>query len=255
MLYRCFTDIRLETADFQLITNDAKQKKKLASEDEELFSRAGTYAMECQIFQAAEDGNIDYRHPQKSFSARVGIMASGDPLRHAKNQTIAAITLVTRAAIRGGMSEETAYSLSDWYIQMVEMTTEIAEVYQYSRDAFRDFTQRVRKRKLEQGCSKEILECMSYIELHFRERITMDMLAEACGYSKNYLSAKFVREVGMSVSDYISYVKIRHAKLWLKHSRMPVQQISHELNYNAASYFSAVFKKHTGLTPSEYRNL
>ena len=254
MLYRCLTDVKLDPTDLQLITNSVPKRNASSAMEEEFISRDGTYALEQQLFQAVENGNIHYQHPQEIFSKKAGVLCLGNPLRHAKNQLVACLTLITRAAIRGGMPEEMAYSLSDWYIQMSEATNDIAEVYQYSQEAFKDFTKRVHKLKLSSGRSKEIQECMSYIELHFQQCLTLETLAKSLGYSKNYLSSKFTREVGMSISDYITHIKMEHSKLLLKNTNKSIQEISDELGYNSISYFSALFRKQTGFTPTAYRN-
>lgn len=137
---------------------------------------------------------------------------------------------------------------------MGEASESVAEVYQYTREAFQDFTRRVHKCKQNQGRSKEILECTGYLELHLDRQVTLDELARALGYNKNYLSTKFRREVGMPASEYILRRKIEQACLWLLHTDKPVQAISDELGFNSPSYFSAQFRKITGQTPTDYRN-
>lgn len=253
LLCRYLTGTECDETDFQVITGGTPQHMDSGSSERPLFSRNGTYAMEQELFKAVEEGNLAYQHPPQALARQSGSLSRGDPLRHAKNQTIACITLLTRAAIRGGLPENIAYSLSDWYIQMMETLSNIADVYQLSRDAFADFTRRVHKRRAS-GYSREIQECMSYIGLHFQEELTLESLARELGYSKSHLSAKFSKETGISISDYTVQVKIEYAKLWLRNSDKSIREISNDLNYGSISYFSAVFKKHTGITPSMFRN-
>lgn len=252
LLCRCLIETERDGTDFQAITGEIPRSTDSGNDEDFLFSRNGTYAMEQEIFKAVEDGNIYYQHPPAAFTRRMGELALGDPLRHAKNQTIACVTLLARAAIRGGLPEGTVYPLSDWYIQTLETFQNVAEVYQLTQDAFADFTRRVHKCKLS-GHSREIQECMSYIELHFQENLSLEALAKELGYSKSHLSTKFSRETGMSISDYTAQVKITYAKLWLKNSNRSIREISNDLDYSSVSYFSSVFRKQTGMSPSEFR--
>ncbi|MGN0999203.1 MAG: helix-turn-helix domain-containing protein [Faecousia sp.] len=253
ILHRCLTGAKLETADIQIIAASGNIHSKILP-DTEPESHIGTYALERQIFQAVEDGNIDYIHPKEVYQRHTGTLHRTNPLRNAKNEIITCITLITRAAIRGGMPEESAYSLSDYYILLLEDSSSIAEVYQYSQDAFKDFTSRVHKYKMRQGRSKEIQDCISYLELHLGQKVTMTELSSALGYNKNYLSTKFAKEVGMTISDYLLKLRIDRAKLLLHNSGKPIQQISDELGFNSVSYFSAQFRKATGKSPSDFRN-
>lgn len=252
MLHWCLTGIKLENADIQFIS--PVDSHPFIPDTPERESRTGTYALEQQIFKAVEEGNIHFVHPKDVYQRNTGVLHRTDPLRSTKNEVIACITLITRAAIRGGMPEDSAYSLADYYILLLEESSTIAEVYQYSQDAFRDFTARVHKYKLGLGRSKEIQDCISYMELHMGQKVTMSELAGTLGYNKNYLSTKFSKEVGMTISEYLLQLRLERAKVWLQNSDKQIQQISDELGFNSVSYFSAQFRKATGQSPTDFRN-
>lgn len=252
MLHRCLTGVKPESTDIQIISSASSHPRIPDASERE--SRTGTYALEQQIFKAVEEGNIHFVHPKEVCQHNTGTLHRTDPLRSAKNEIITCITLITRAAIRGGMPEDFAYSLSDYYILLLEESPSIAEVYLYSQDAFRDFTARVHKYKLGLGRSKEIQDCISYLELHMGQKVTMAELAGALGYNKNYLSTKFGKEVGMTISEYLLQLRLERAKVWLQNSDKQIQQISDELGFNSVSYFSAQFRKATGQSPSDFRN-
>ena len=253
MLHRCLTDEKLETADIQIIAATVNTPKKIVA-DPERGERTGAYALEQQIFQAVEDGNIDFVHPKEIYQRRNGSLHKTNPLRSAKNEIITCITLITRAAIRGGMPEASAYALSDYYILLLEDSDNLAAVYQYSQDAFKDFTSRVHKYKLQQGRSKEILDCISYLQLHMGQKIAMSELADKLGYNKNYLSTKFSGEMGMTISAYLLQLRIERAKVLLQNTNSSIQQISDELGFNSVSYFSAQFRRAIGQSPVAFRD-
>jgi AraC-like DNA-binding protein len=81
------------------------------------------------------------------------------------------------------------------------------------------------------------------------------VLAEEVNLSPKYLSDLFRRETGQTVLSYIQEQKIREAKFLLRHTEDSLGEISHRLNFSSQSYFTAVFRKTTNLTPRQYRAL
>jgi AraC-like DNA-binding protein len=182
-----------------------------------------------------------------------GILAKKSQLRNKKNFAITAITLGTRAAMEGGLQEETAYTLSDLYIQNIEELNDSASVEHYMVEALSDFADRVRKNR-QTKYSKPINHCINYIFNHLYEHITIINLAELNNMHPNYLSSLFKKEVGVSLPEYIQRSKIDEAKSLLTFSDYSILKISSLLNYNDQSHFTKTFKKFTGITPKQYKN-
>lgn len=252
MLYRCLYEEKIDPSDIQWLASPLEPRAPRTVK-ENVNTRRGTYAFEQEFFRIVEDGNVDAIQLQNSLQIQPGFLSRTDPLRHAKNILIAEITLTCRAAIRGGLPEDTAYSLADFYIQNSEDCRNTSQVYQLANDAFRDFTARVHRHK-GRGYSKEINDCIGYLELHIGEKLNMPALAESVGYNKNYLSTKFSREVGVSISDYLTQLRIERAKFALRNTSESIQQISEQLGFGSVSYFSFQFRKAVDQTPSDYRN-
>ena len=252
MLYRCLYEEKIDPSDIQWLAPPLEPRAPRTGE-ENVNTRRGTYAFEQEFFRIVEEGNVNAERPQSSIQIQPGFLSRTDPLRHAKNMAIAELTLICRAAIRGGLPEDTAYGLADFYIQNSEDCRNTAQVYQLATNAFKDFTARVHRHK-SRGYSKEINDCIGYLELHLGEKLNMSALAESVGYNKNYLSTKFSREVGVSLSDYLARLRVERAKLALRNTSESIQQISERLGFGSVSYFSAQFRKAVGQTPSDYRN-
>ena len=252
MLHRCLYGEKIDPSEIQWLASPLEPRAPRTVE-ENVNTRRGTYAFEQEFFRIVEEGNLDAVRPQGVTQIQPGFLSRTDPLRHAKNMLIAEITLTCRAAIRGGLPEDTAYSLADFYIQNSEDCRNTSQVYQLANDAFRDFTARVHRHK-SRGYSKEINDCIGYLELHLGEKFNIAALAESVGYNKNYLSTKFSREVGVSLSDYLARLRIERAKFALHNTSESVQQISERLGFSSVSYFSAQFRKAVGQTPTDYRN-
>ena len=122
-----------------------------------------------------------------------------------------------------------------------------------SEEMVLDYTQRVQRAKETMHCSTKIRLCCEYIDTHPEERITLQMMAEKCGYATSHLSRKFKAEVGCSLVDYIQKSKVEYAKTLLETSTEEVEKISGELGFESSSYFSRMFRKWTGESPTQWR--
>ncbi len=249
MLYYCITGQKIQPEAIRFIDPPSAKEKKRSGRH---HSGDLEYAFQLEIMQAVEDGNVDFVHPKRVYSATVGTVSREGPLRQAKNIMISFITLISRAAIRGGMSAADAFDLADFYILISEDCTNEAEVYQNGQTCLRDYTQRVHRIR-QAGYSKVTQDCLDYIARNVREKITMDELSEALKYSKNYLSTKIHEETGMTIRQIITQQKLKQAALWLTSTTKPIQDICHELSFESPSYFSSQFRKAYGMTPKEYR--
>ena len=94
-----------------------------------------------------------------------------------------------------------------------------------------------------------------YIRLHCHERLTLAELSAAFGYSEDYLSRLFHANVRSSFRQYIHQLRLSRAKKELLSTVRSIQEIAADCGYSNAKFFSTVFLKYEGVTPSAYRNL
>ena len=94
-----------------------------------------------------------------------------------------------------------------------------------------------------------------YIRLHCREKLTLADLSKAFGYSEDYLSRLFHANVRCSFRQYIHQLRLLRAKKQLLSTVDSIQEIAADCGYSNAKFFSTVFLKYEGVTPSAYRNL
>ena len=92
-----------------------------------------------------------------------------------------------------------------------------------------------------------------YIDLHFKEALTLEQLAEESHMSKFYLSHAFKREYGVSPINYMISRRIEESKYLLAETDLSLSQISQLLGFSSLSYFSQVFRKTQSISPLEYR--
>ena len=99
----------------------------------------------------------------------------------------------------------------------------------------------------------KIQMAIGYIQEHFAENLTVNVLAEHYGMSPNYFSSMFKKEMSRSAVNYITELRINQARELLYHSELSVADISKKVGYEDSQYFFRVFKKYLGMTPLQYR--
>ena len=131
----------------------------------------------------------------------------------------------------------------------------VEAVYLLQFNMVMDFTERVRQAKLPEGLSRETFSAVQFIADHSHDSIGIDDVAKHIGYSRSYITRRFRMEIGKSINDYITETKIRDAKRFLRYSDLSFGEIASSLAFSSQAYFQTVFKKETGMTPGEYRQM
>ena len=185
---------------------------------------------------------------------RGGILAA-DGLRQMKNTFIVTATLISRAAIRGGININDALSLSDAYIQKCELLNSVDRITNLQYHMILDYTEQVEKLKKGKSPSKLVICVSDYVQHHLSEPVDVEALAKSMFLSRTYLANKFKKESGTTLTDFILKEKVEEAKRLLRYTDKHATAIAVYLGFSSQSHFANVFKKYTGKTPSEYRKL
>ena len=184
---------------------------------------------------------------------RVGTMSLNE-LRQQKYAAVCLATLLSRAAIRAGLTEEVSFAISDSFCQYIDQLNDIAQIQRCVLSMMTEFCDRVKEVKQTEKYSVVVRKTMDYISVHLHESISLEDLSKHCGLCSRSLSLRFKKETGLGIPDYIHSEKIREAKYMLSHTGYSLSEISCFLNYPSQSYFTQVFKRHTGTTPQLYRD-
>lgn len=94
---------------------------------------------------------------------------------------------------------------------------------------------------------------IDYITEHFAENLTIQQAANEVNFSPTYFSRIFKKETGHGFVSYLTFVRIQKAVWLLRHTDQTIEKIAFEQGFNTPNYFSTIFKKVVGLSPSEYR--
>ncbi len=178
---------------------------------------------------------------------------SVDLLRYAKDNTITLLTLVSRAAIEGGLAPDVALAIADRYLEQIEHCVRFAAVSDLAVSLIRDYTERVRKVREKSDISPVIRNACMYIQLHLTEDVSIRELAAMTGYTDYYFSARFRKETGKTVREYITEKRLERAAELLTGTSMRMSEIWESLGFGSRSYFYAAFEKWAGVTPGAFR--
>ncbi len=103
--------------------------------------------------------------------------------------------------------------------------------------------------------AKMVQNVKDYIDKNSDQKLTNISVASYFGYHPYYLNSVFSNSENMTLHNYINQARIRLAKEKLSLTKNPIFVISQEMGFLDCSYFSAFFKKATGMTPKAYRDL
>lgn len=101
--------------------------------------------------------------------------------------------------------------------------------------------------------SNVVDHAMSFMSENYAEPIAIAEIAEEVGCDRRRLAYLFDKQVGMSPIQFLTEIRLKHAKDLLRTTTMPVKEIADLVGYQDSFYFCRVFKKQYQLTPTEYR--
>lgn len=98
-------------------------------------------------------------------------------------------------------------------------------------------------------------ESVNYIQKHFKERLTLQMVASRVYMNAQYFSRVFKRETGVTFTEYVNRLKIQYACKLLETTNYPAYRISSECGFTDPSYFNRVFYAQMEMTPKKYKKI
>ena len=213
-----------------------------------------TYRTEQTLLDLIEKGDVGALDEwlKDAPAVRPGSIAP-DQLRQVKNTLIVTATLASRAAVRGGMDVEDAFSLSDAYIRKCELLQTPDRIINLQYHMVLDFTSQVSNLKLHGNSSALAAAVAEYVRHHLSDPVSTEKIAEKLHFSRTWLSRKFHEETGIPLSDFIRIKKTEEAQRLLRYTDKSLREIRVYLGYSSQSHFQTVFKKQLGVTPMQYR--
>ncbi|SEA12952.1 AraC-type DNA-binding protein [Oribacterium sp. KHPX15] len=101
--------------------------------------------------------------------------------------------------------------------------------------------------------NRQLSLAATFIKKNFNQKIRLNDIANASGFSPNYLSRKFKEDTGIGVHEYLTFVRLNKAAIELAHTDHTITEVALNNGFSDANYFKDAFHKAFGLSPRDYR--
>lgn len=212
------------------------------------------YELESRALKAVEDGK------EEDFYRIFGDLQSYSGGNFAKNSekyleysAVSMVTLLTRAAIRGGVPQKEAYAVSDLLLNRASQGKGEQDYILILQEGITQFFRLVKKYKDTSHHSYHIRKCKAYIAANLNQPLSPEIIAEELGLNKNYLMTLFSSYEDESLMQYVQRKRVLAAAEMLKYSDQEILRIANYYQFQTQSHFGVAFKKHMGMSPAVYR--
>lgn len=209
------------------------------------------YESENRILDAVargdEEAAIEAMHQHSRFT--YGGRFEGT-LYQQKNKMIVLNTLLRKAIEPSKVHPYYIDAISSKYSRIIEEANEVPNEMMWQMT--RDYCAYVRRYSLKEY-SPAVQKVMNYVNLNVAEPLTLKSLAAMCFISQSYLSALFKQETGSTLIDYINTQRVNRAAQLLVKNNHTIAAVAEEVGILDVNYFTKIFKKTLGVTPTRYR--
>ncbi len=212
------------------------------------------YYCENQLMQAVSHGNLALA--DQLLAAKDGIRyvpKTSDELRDYKNYLITLDTLLRKAAEHGGVHPVYLEQVSSRFIKQIEGFSSIPENCM-ERDMIHKYCRLVLNYSVK-GCSPVVQKVIHHVNLNLTDDLSLKHMADLFHISAGYLSTLFKKETGSTLTDYVNKKRIEHAILLLNTTNLQIQTIAAYCGIQDINYFTRIFRKINGMSPSKYREM
>lgn len=212
-----------------------------------------TYKMEREWANAMTEGDRD--RAKKIFGGVIGSEGklSKDAVTHSRYMYVVMITIATRIALENGVIPALAYGLSDELINRVDRCQSVMDVNAMYMEAIDRIADTIKDAQNKKKYSNYLEQCKQYIDQNYKEKLSLESLAEYTGLNPTYLSHLFSQLEQMTINEYINKLRVERAQNLLKYSNQSIIAIGDYVGFQSQSYFGKIFKKYSGSTPGKYR--
>lgn len=171
-----------------------------------------------------------------------------------KARMLELLSVLGRSAVEGGVDINFLLEKNLDYINKVMQIDSQPDLCVWLSNALNDFTELVYSVQDKKRVS-QIKPAIDYIRQHFSEQLTLDEIAHSAHLSISRLSHIFKEQTGVTLIDYVTNVRIEHAKEMLISTNKNCTEICFDTGFNNQSYFTRTFKEITSVTPRQFREM
>ncbi len=245
-----------EVAAHQALINEEMQKGKLM---EQSMQRLNASSSLMNLLKKEQELSVKVRQGDRHAAHQALDNILADLLQkypgntgEVKVRIIELLVILSRATIEGGANPQALLALNCRYIEEINMVQSLGDVCMWIKKALGVFLDSIDDAR----CVKNlqiVQSAVDYIRTHYQERLTLDEIAQQVYVSPSYLSRLFKKGIGCTVIELLNKARIEEAKKVFHDPKYTVRQVAAEIGFDDANYFSKVFRRLEGITPSEYK--
>ena len=212
------------------------------------------FRAESEFMQIVSHGQL---HKIEMYVNMINLQGSevrlADRIRNAKNYAIIMNTLLRKAAENGSVHPIHIDRVSSDFAKKIELQTSEKGVSTLIKEMARKYTLLVKNHSM-QGYSTLVRKALIQIDSDLSADLTLRTLSALLDVNPSYLSTVFKKETGQTLTEYVTGKRIEHAIFLLNCTNMQIQTIAQYCGIPDICYFTKIFKKMVGKSPSEYKN-
>ena len=159
-----------------------------------------------------------------------------------------------QSALRLGVSDYLLKPLKDGELEAAVRHIQGQEEARETKEAEEQDMPVIRLSSVKNTKNKYVEQAVQQIREHYQEDINISTVAGELEISEGYLSRVFKKETDYTFTSYLTLYRMKKAMTLLKDCRVKVYEVAEQVGYSDTAYFSAQFKKVTGISPSEYQD-
>ncbi len=177
----------------------------------------------------------------------------GWELRYHKNYLISISAVLRKLMEYNGIHPIHFHDLYKNSFKYIERCASHSQLTELMKNIIYDYC-KVSKSVKRCNCSPVIESILTYIDTDLRADLTLKAFSKYLNLTPSYLSDLFSKEMGISLTNYVTQKRMALAQLQLGMTTLSVKKIAENCGYSDIQYFNRTFKKHTGVTPKAYHN-
>ncbi|SKA82529.1 PocR sensory domain-containing protein [Clostridium sp. USBA 49] len=257
--YDCFEEPKIGNLTYDFKTEYIVSRDMIKENTErtiEIIEKR--YNIENAFLHAVESGNRelleDIVNESNSIFSKIPDRVPNDPLRSRKNLSFVLNTLLRKAAERGGVHPIYIDSISEKYAVQIERCTSINQIIELNNSMYFGYCDAVRKLSTK-NFSPLVRKAIDYIRINLNQDLSLESISSAIHSNAYDLSRQFKKETGETITEYINKKRINEAIYILENENVSITDAAYTVGFNDVNYFTKVFKKIKGVTPSKFRKI
>lgn len=209
------------------------------------------YQKETEMMTKLKTGNVKETKALLNELLGYVLFSEGGKLETVRIRAIELTTLLSRVTMEGGANVDMVYRMNSQFLLMMNQNHTIDSLCYLLQDVVESFMNAMFN-NADHG-NAHIRSALGIMAERYAQPITLKTVAEAVGLSPNYFSALFQQVVGVTFREQLCRIRIEEGKRLLISTDYPISDIAVSMGFSDQSYFCKVFKRVTGITPSQYR--